>query len=249
MLLRAEIQNLCQAFLAGLNKALGEKLFGVYLYGALAFPDAGPVSDIDFHVILNSALDNQEKALIEELHATLTHDFPPLGGELDGYYILLHDTRQRTPPQDQLRDGLHDVSWALHCAHIRRGRCIVLHGPDPLEVYPEVTWSELEHALTRELDFIVENLNLYPAYCVLNLCRLMYSYKTRDVVVSKRFSAQWTSDEFPEWITLIESAKNYYNQLATMEDENLLNLKVGSFYTFTCCQIEMSKKKTKVNAL
>ncbi len=245
MLLRAEIQNLCQAFLAGLNKALGEKLFGVYLYGALAFPDAGPLGDIDFHVILKSALDSQERVLIQGLHATLTNDFPPLGGELDGYYIFLDDARQRTPPQDQLRDGLHDVSWALHCAHIRRGRCIVLHGPDPLEVYPEVTWFELEQALTGELDFIVENLDRYPAFCVLNLCRLIYSYKTRDVVVSKGFSAQWTSDEFPEWMTLIESAKNYYNQRATMEDENLLNLKMGSFYTFASCQIEKSKKKPR----
>lgn len=245
MLLRAEIQNLCQAFLAGLNKALGEKLFGVYLYGALAFPDAGPLGDIDFHVIVNSALDSQDRVVIQRLHATLTNDFPPLGGELDGYYILLDDARQRTPPQDQLRDGLHDVSWALHCAHIRRGRCIVLHGPDPLEVYPEVTWFELEQALTGELDFIVENLNRYPAFCVLNLCRLLYSYETRDVVISKRFSAGWASSEFPEWNSLIESAKNYYDRRATLDDKNLLVSKVGSFYTFAGGQIEKSKRKAR----
>jgi hypothetical protein len=28
---------------------LDDKLYGVYLYGALAFADGGPISDVDFH--------------------------------------------------------------------------------------------------------------------------------------------------------------------------------------------------------
>jgi hypothetical protein len=243
MILPVKIQIICQAFLAGLNQALGEKLCGVYLYGALAFPDAGPVSDIDFHVILNASMDRHEKSQIQALQSTLAQDFPPLGAELDGYYILLDDARRTIPPQDQLRDDLHDVSWALHCAHIRHGCFIVLQGPDPLQVYPEVTWSNLERALAGELDFVVENLNQHPAYCVLNLCRLMYSYATGDVVISKQFSAQWASGEFPEWSALIESAKNTYDHCATTADEELLNSRVGSFYTFACYQIEQSKKR------
>jgi methyltransferase (TIGR00027 family) len=244
MLLPAEIQIICQVFLAGLNQALGEKLFGVYLYGALTFPDAGPVGDIDFHVILNASLDSQEKSQIQTLHATLAHNFPPLGAELDGYYILLEDARRVTSPQDQLRDDLHDVSWALHCAHIRRDRCIVLQGPDPLQVYPEVTWPELEHALAGELDFVLENLNRYPAYCVLNLCRLMYSYTTREVVISKRFSAEWAIGEFPEWTALIAAAKKDYAHQATSSSEQMLVSQAGPFYRFACEQIEQRKMKT-----
>jgi len=238
MLLPIEIEHLCQTFLTGLNQALGEKLSGVYLYGALAFPDAGAVSDIDFHVILNAQLDNQEKSLIQALHAALAHDFPPLGSELDGYYILLDDARRVTPPSDQLRDDLYDVSWSLHCAHIRRGYCIVLQGMDPLQVYPEVTWSELEGALAGELEFVEQSLTRYPAYCVLNLCRLMYSYGTRDVVVSKRFSAQWASNKYPEWTGLIESARRFYAHKHTMADQARLNSQIGSFYTFACDRIE-----------
>jgi len=244
MLLPTEIESICQAFLVGLTHAIREKLFGVYLYGALAFPDAGPVGDIDFHVILNAQLNNPEKSQILALHECLAHDFPPLGAELDGYYLLLEDACQVTPPSDQLRDDLKDVSWALHCAHIRAGRCIVLYGSDPLPIYPEVTWHALERALVGELEFIEQNLSRCQAYCVLNLCRLMYSYSTRNVVISKRFSAEWASAEFPEWVTLIESAKNYYDHYATRGDADLLKEMGNSFYVFACGQIEQSKYKS-----
>jgi hypothetical protein len=241
MSLPIEIQDLCQAFLQGLNQVLGEKLLGVYLYGALTFPDPGPLSDLDFHVILLAPLDSREKAHIQALHAALAHDFPPLGADLDGYYVLQEDARRGTPPPDQLRADLRDLSWALECAHIRRGRCIVLQGPNPLEVFPEVEWAELERALAEELEFVLENLHRYPAFCVLNLCRLMYSYATRDVVVSKRFSGHWASSEFPEWAALIESARHVYDRNARAEEEQLLKSQVGRFYSFACGQIKRSR--------
>jgi methyltransferase (TIGR00027 family) len=244
MLLPAEIQNICQAFLGSLNRVLRDKLFGVYLYGASAFPDAGPINDIDFHVILSAPLDSQEKSHIQALHAILAQDFPPLGAELDGYYILLDDARRTIPPIDQLRDDLVDASWALHCAHIRRGRCIVLQGPDPLQVYPDVSWLELDHALAGELDFVDENLNQYPAYCVLNLCRIMYSYTNRNVVVSKIFSAQWATGEFPEWTTLIEAARKKYAHQATSSDMQILDSRTSRFFDFATKQIEQSKRIT-----
>jgi hypothetical protein len=49
MQLPDEIQDLCETFLAGLHGILDDKLYGVYLYGALAFADGGPISDVDFH--------------------------------------------------------------------------------------------------------------------------------------------------------------------------------------------------------
>ncbi len=116
MQLPDEIQDLCAAFLAGLKDALSDKLYGVYLYGALAFADGGPITDVDFHVILNSALNDGEKAALHRLHGTLAKEHPPLGAELDGYYILLEDTLRTTPPLHQLGTGIVDNSWALHRA-------------------------------------------------------------------------------------------------------------------------------------
>ena len=235
-----EIQDLCQALLRGLNAALGEKLYGVYLYGALAFPEGGATGDIDFHVILKETLNDREKMELKDLHATLARDFPPLGVGLDGYYILLEEARRTSPPRHQLVDGVTDDSWALHREHIRAGRCIVLQGPDPRQVYPAASWPELESALWGELDYVERHLADYPDYCVLNLCRLMYSFDTRDVVVSKRASAGWAYDAFPEWRPLIEAARKSYDRRATKRDKELLESEVKSFFDFACERIRES---------
>jgi hypothetical protein len=232
MKLPDNIEPLCRAFLDGLNSTLGEKLFGVYLYGALAFSDGGTITDIDFHVIVKDHLDADEKSKLKDIHKMLALDFPALGAELDGYYILLNDARRETPPEHQFLDNVFDNSWALHRAHILAGRCVVLHGPDPKRIYPETSWPELAGALQGELEYVKTHLDKYPAYCVLNLCRLMYSHKTRDVVTSKRSSADWAQGLFQDWRPLISAALDSYAGNASAQDEKLLASEVGKFFGF-----------------
>lgn len=243
MAVSIEIQKLCEFFLRGLKTTLGDRLYGVYLYGALAFPEGAPTSDIDFHVILKEPLMEIEKTKLKILHATLARDFPPLGAELDGYYILLEEARQKLPPKHQILPGVTDKSWALHREHIRAGQCIILYGPDPKEIYPATTWQELEKALQGELDFVEQHLNDAPDYCVLNLCRLMYSFKTKDVVVSKYVIAQWAKDKFPEWKPLIDAARKSYARQAITQDKEFLKSKVRSFFNFACKHIRKSRNK------
>ena len=82
MPLAAEFQPLCSAFLNGLLFALGNKLFGLYLYGALTFPESDSIGDIDFHAILNAPLIEAEHTAILQLHTELEQNFPPLGVQL-----------------------------------------------------------------------------------------------------------------------------------------------------------------------
>jgi hypothetical protein len=235
-----EIQDLCAALLQGLQAALGSKLHGVYLYGAIAFPDGGATGDVDFHVILTEAPAEGEKAALRALHEALAHDHSPLGADMDGYYILLEDARRTAPPEHQFLPGVFDDAWALHRAHIRAGRHIVLYGPDPREIYPPATWPELEQALQGELDYVRRHLIEYPAYCVLNLCRLIYSYRTRDVVTSKRASAAWADKAIPQWQALVEAAIKTYDQRATSEDRALLESEVKRFFDFALDRIQES---------
>jgi hypothetical protein len=238
--LARDIQDLCQALLGGLKAALGDKLYGVYVFGAAAFPESGLTGDIDFHVILRERLTDQEHFEINRLHSALARDFPPLGAELDGYYILLQAARHTSPPVHQLRPEITDVSWALHREHIRAGRCIVLHGPDPKQVYPPATWLELENALRGELQYVQEHLDDYPDYCILNLCRLMYSFKTRDVVVSKIAAATWAHDAFPQWRRLVELAQKSYARRGTPEERVFMLSEVRKLFQFACDHIESS---------
>lgn len=232
-----EIQTLCTALLAGLKAVLGAKLHGVYLFGALTFPDGGAVTDLDFHVILTDGLTEDEKAGLDRLDAALARAYPPLGAELDGYYILLAETCGLTPPRHQRAAGIGDNSWALHCAHIRAGRCIILYGPDPVTVYPEPAWPDLAHALAGELTWLAAHLTDYPAYGVLNLCRLLYSGATRDVVISKYAAAGWAQAAFPAWRHLIAAALSCYAGTATAQARAAVQAGAHDFYAYAQPQI------------
>jgi hypothetical protein len=226
-----QVKDVCEAYVGGLKEILGTKLYGVYMHGAAVFPDSGPIQDIDCHVILKSPLNEQEKANVTRLFETLSKRFPPLGGELDSFFILLSDARKTPPPKHQLRPENNDESWALHCTHIRAGRYLRLYGPEPTEIFPAVSWQDISAALDHEIRFIENNLR-YPAYCVLNLCRIVYSFQEGNVVVSKRFSSRWAITQFPEWAPLIEAALKSYEGTATPDDELYLQDKVGSFLAF-----------------
>lgn len=239
-----QIQGFCVALVDGLKAVLGGQLYGVYLYGGWAFPEGTARGDVDLHVILRRALSDAEKSALRDFHARLGERFPSLVGEgLDAYYILLDDARGTIPPGHQLLADVVDSSWALHRAHVRAGRCIVLFGPDPREVFPAASWAELTDALQGELDYVEKHLGDYPAYCVLNLCRLIYSFETRDVVVSKYASARWACDAFPERSSYIEAARKVYEGSAPTEETRLVHSEVKGFFDFACERIRESRHK------
>ena len=239
------VPDLTGSFTVGLRHILGGNLVGAYVYGAAAFADGTPLGDVDFHVIVRQPLDECERAALEELHEELARDFPPLGAELDGYYLLLEDAQRRKPPQSQMWARATDTAWALHRAHILAGRCIVLYGPDPATIYPLTDWPELEAALWSELDFVERHLHDYPAYCILNLCRLIYSFRMGDVVVSKTAAAAWALEHLPAWRRHFNLAQKSYAGQATAEDQAFMHSEVQRFYKFALARIKKNARVEK----
>jgi hypothetical protein len=234
-----DIQAVCITLLEGLKAALSENLYGIYLYGAMVFPETKHILDIDFHAIVKRPLTVRETDEIQHLYKELAEKFPPLGAELDGRYILLDDARQVSPPKLQMfHPELFDDSWTLHRAHIRAGYCIVLYGPEPEQVFPAPTWSELLAGLEVERMYIERHLSVYPDYCVLNLCRLLYSYRSKNVVISKQTAAEWVLDNFTTWKPLVEAALRSYAGEMREEDKRLLESETERFYQFACDIIE-----------
>jgi hypothetical protein len=233
-----EVNIIGQSFVNGLKRILGQKLYGAYIYGAAAFPDEVPTGDIDFHVILQEKLTNSERRELEILHESLSIQYPPLGEEMDGYYILLSDARRSIPPKSQMWQCDTDESWALHCQHIRAGRHIILYGPDPATIYPRASWPEIEKALFGELNFVARHLHKYPDFCILNLCRLIYSFETREVVVSKAQTSEWAFDALPEWKRHIALARKSYADQVTDEEKHFMLAEIVSFFKFAHERIE-----------
>jgi hypothetical protein len=234
------VQEICLAFRTGLKVILASKLVGIYIYGATVFPETIFTGDIDFHVILAAPLTAIERVEINSLHESLAREFPPLGKEMDGYYILLDDAKTKSPPKSQMWNHATDNSWALHREHMRSGRCLVLEGPDPRQLYPATSWNELEAALLSELAYVERHLLEYPAYCVLNLCRLMVSFQTRDVVISKTFAGLWAEDTYPQWSEIIQIAGRSYEGRATPADDQFMLDQIHGLLAFANEQIAES---------
>ena len=229
--LPSNARKVCQAFVGGLEDILDENLHGIYMHGASVFPDTGPIQDIDCHVVLERPLSGLNKDATLQLQRDLAELFPPLGGELDAYFILYEDALKTRPPAHQLQPDIRDESWSLHCAHIRAKRFIALYGPPPKEIFPAPSWSEITNALEHELTFIQQNLQ-YPDYCVLNMCRIMFSVQERNVVVSKFSSGKWARARFPDWQPLIDAAVASYQGTATRDEAEVLKNQTESFIEF-----------------
>lgn len=232
------IAELCRAYTEGLKRILGDKLHGLYVYGASVFPETKATGDVDFHVILEGPLTGLEKAAVLELHKRMAAEYPPLGAELDAYFLLLEQARRSQLPTHQLQTDIVDDSWALHRAHILAGRCVVLHGPDPSTIFPVPTWPEIEQALAGELAYVEQHLNQYPDYCILNLCRLMYSHRTGDVVTSKAAAGAWATKRFPQWRSLIELANQSYAGRSSDKDREIMRNELKDLLVFAQRQIQ-----------
>jgi hypothetical protein len=208
----------------GLAGTLAENFASLFLYGAVAFarPEGWRI-DFDFHVLLHRPLDDSERAAIARLYADLG-DASELGGELDGYYVLLSDAARSEPPAHQLDLTMRDDAWALHRAHVLAGRYFLIAGIDPREIVPEPTGLELETALRGELEFVEAHPSV-PAFGILNSARILYSFRTHDVVVSKYQAGQWALESLPaEWHEGLRAALRFYARTSHDDDARIIEM-------------------------
>jgi hypothetical protein len=216
----------------GLAEILGDDLASLFLYGAIAFPR--PVAwriDFDFHALVNQPLDDVQRGAIRRLYAELANA-SALGGDLDGYLVLLGDASRPEAPVHQLDLSVRDDAWALHRAHVLAGRYFVVAGIDPRNVVPEPTWPELEKALLQQLHF-VETHPTEPAYGILNAARILCSFATHDVVMSKYQTGQWALESLPaQWHDGLRAALRYYERTSGAGDDRVLDASWGPFVSY-----------------
>lgn len=234
----AEQSAFCSRFLEGVQRALGDNLYSFYLYGAMVFPR--PIAwrvDIDFHIIVDSPLDENALTQIKELHVQLGRAHP-LGEELDGYYLLLEDARKKEIPRNLVWTKAVDSAWSLHRAHVHAGRFKLLDGHSPQEFLPIPDWLECVGGLESELQF-VQNHPEYPHFGILNLSRLLLSWQRQDVVVSKYDAALWALQNLDsQWHPAIEAAVRDYEERPHIGDKELIEQVYPAFQLYCERRIE-----------
>jgi len=68
----------------------------------------------------------------------------------------------------------------------------------------------------------------------------MYSFETKDVVISKAEAAEWAYNAFPEWRYHIELAKKSYARQAIPQDRQFMLSEVKELFQFACEYIRKS---------
>ena len=210
------------------KEILKDRLTGVYLHGSAVMGCYQlKKSDLDFLVVVSTALTDAEKCRFMDRLVKLDHECPGKGIEMSIvtkdvcdpfvyptpfilHYSRMHTERYQRDTEDFIRkmNGT-DKDLAAHFTVIRsRGCCLYglpikdLFGEVPEQDYLDSIWDDVSNAK--------EEITKNPMYLILNLARVL-AYLKEKKVMSKQEGAMWALEFLPEqYYPLVYSALQEY---------------------------------------
>jgi predicted nucleotidyltransferase len=197
----------------------------MYLFGSLANGDFDQYSDIDVLFVTQKEISEAAFAALSEMHKRLNQLNSPWGIQLEVSYIpqaaLRHFDRANIihPHMDRgnyeaLHMMAHETDWIVQ-RHLLRENGIVISGPDLKTLIDPIAPGELQRAVSDVLPLWVDPILARPAkikargyqsFCVLSLCRMLYTLRTGQVL-SKPRAAEWAMQNLDaRWKPLIQRA-------------------------------------------
>jgi hypothetical protein len=217
----ADLNRLLTELVEGVRAALRGNFIGAYLQGSFAVGDADEHSDVDFIVVTNDEVTQEQRAELQALHQRLYEQPTPWAQHLEGSYVPRRTIRRLDPDRRPLlyldngateftldnHDNTAVVRWSL------REHGVVLAGPAPRELIDpvsadqlreDVRWALNEWAVWYRSLRSIDRRSL--AVAVLSLCRVLHTLAT-GVVGSKRVAGKWALGELDrDWEPLISWA-------------------------------------------
>lgn len=208
---RVLLQRVCNEY----AHILGPKLTGIYLHGSMAFGCfTWATGDIDFLVVAEEPLTQEEKEALIRVLLDLSPDAPPKGFEMsvvlradckpfryptpfELHFSNAHHHRAEADLSAYCRD-MHgdDPDLAAHCTVLwHRGE--VLLGAPISQVFGEVPRSCYVDSILADVRSAPEDIRENPVYVVLNLCRVL-AFLQDGAVLSKRQGGEWALTHLPE---------------------------------------------------
>lgn len=188
-----------------------KNLVGMYIYGSISYGDFKKHrSDIDIFVFVNKKISKKDievlKRIFDQPEIKNNYWFEKL--EIDFIFIKDIESIKNVINTTCLRGGKlvnakieglsMDLKNLLDCG-------IILYGPEPKTFIPKIKNNVLNEALGEKFIHIKEN---YPKwhkidfwnqmYLTVQLCRIIYSIKNNDKVVSKKKATKWCSKNAPQ---------------------------------------------------
>jgi predicted nucleotidyltransferase len=219
-----ELNAVLRELVASVRTILAENFCGAYLQGSFAVGDADVHSDVDFLVVTEDEVSDEQLAALQAMHKRLYALEVPWAQHLEGSYVPKGALRQVDPsraPYLYLDNGATELEWDNHCntAVVRwslREHGLVLAGPDPKSLVDPVSPAQLRSEVMTTMREWVDWARmptkaggmsrwLQPTM-VLSYCRMLQTLDSGRVT-SKREGGEWALGALdPEWTSLIQDA-------------------------------------------
>jgi hypothetical protein len=218
-----ELDEVLAAFVAGVQEVLVENLVGIYLQGSFAVGDADEWSDVDFVVVTETQVTEDDAVALQVVQERVYAMPSTWAQHLEGSYFTREQIRRFDPARTPLLyfdNGATERARDNHCntAVVRwslREHGITLTGPDPKElvdpVPAEVLRDDARWALSAYDDSLAERSLVdwsrrFQGLLVLSICRILHTLECGRVT-SKPEAGEWALRTLPaEWTDLIRLA-------------------------------------------
>ena len=220
-----DVNEILSFLFSHVQEILGDQFVGMYLYGSLAHGGFDEHSDIDILFVTETEISTEAFSALKALHQQINELDSPWAFQVEASYIPQAALR-RFDPADKLHPHMdrgggevlhimsHESNWIIQ-RHLLREHGIVIAGPSLQELIDPVSPDDLRQAVVDVLPlwvppFLADPSQIhqrgYQAYCVLTLCRMLYTLK-HGKVLSKPAAAKWALENLdPKWKPLVERA-------------------------------------------
>lgn len=217
-----ELDEVLEAFVAGVRGVLAENLCGIYLQGSFAVGDADEHSDVDFVVVTYGPLRDDDPVALQAVQERVYAMPTPWAQHLEGSYFTRELVQRLDPgctPLLYFDNGSTQYAWDDHCntAVVRsslREHGIALAGPNPKELIDPVSAGDLRAEMLVTLRKWEESLSdrssewsrRFQGHLVLSMCRILHTLDCGRLT-SKLEAGEWAMIALPrEWHELIRGA-------------------------------------------
>lgn len=215
-----DINELLQLLLAQIQKVLGSKLVGLYLYGSLVWGDFDyEISDIDLLAATSTDVDEGEFDGLKQMHDDLVRTYPKWENRIEVQYLSelgLKTFKSYSTKMVSISPGepIHVIEagadWLINWYPVQE-RGVVLFGPPPTTLIEHISKAEFIQAVKNHVamwpQYVTQGVHSrpYQAYSILTMCRGLYTSQTGQQV-SKKQAALWAQEQLPQWRSLIQDA-------------------------------------------
>jgi predicted nucleotidyltransferase len=220
----SDLNEVLRELTSSAQAILGDNFCGAYLQGSFAVGDADEESDVDFIVVTNDDVTDEQAAALQAMHQRLYALPTPWAQHLEGSYFpkekLRRVDRSRAPLL-YLDNGATELIRDNHCntAVVRwslRECGVVLAGPEPKSLIDPVSGDQLRDEVRDAMGEWVKYLSSptkaggmsqrLQTLVVLSFCRILQTLESGRVT-SKPGAGEWALGALdPEWSNLIRQA-------------------------------------------